>query len=217
MPRVFLRAREPFSSYSHFVGAVLSGIGLFAMLLRLMLDDTVSGQLAVAAVVFCLSLIALYSASSIYHFSGRVEAVLRRLKRLDHSMIYVLIAGSYTPIVLRYMPAPRSYLFLGAIWLIALSGIAIKLLWIDAPRLLGTALYLALGWAIALDFGVVLSMPAPAIFLLAAGGLSYTVGGIVYITKKPNIGAVLGFHELFHLFVIAGSLCHYLMVFWYVL
>ena len=217
MPRVFLRAREPFSSYSHFVGAVLSGIGLFAMLLRLMLDDTVSGQLAVAAVVFCLSLIALYSASSIYHFSGRGEAVLRRLKKLDHSMIYVLIAGRYTPIVLRYMPAPRSYLFLGAIWLIALSGIAIKLLWIDAPRLLGTALYLALGWAIALDFGVVLSMPAPAIFLLAAGGLSYTVGGIVYITKKPNIGAVLGFHELFHLFVIAGSLCHYLMVFWYVL
>ncbi len=217
MPRVFLRAREPFSSYSHFVGAVLSGIGLFAMLLRLMLDDTVSGQLAVAAVVFCLSLIALYSASTIYHFSGRGEAVLRRLKKLDHSMIYVLIAGSYTPIVLRYMPAPRSYLFLGAIWLIALSGIAIKLLWIDAPRLLGTALYLALGWAIALDFGVVLSMPAPAIFLLAAGGLSYTVGGIVYITKKPNIGAVLGFHELFHLFVIAGSLCHYLMVFWYVL
>ena len=217
MPRVFLRAREPFSSYSHFVGAVLSEIGLFAMLLRLMLDDTVSGQLAVAAVVFCLSLIALYSASSIYHFSGRGEAVLRRLKKLDHSMIYVLIAGSYTPIVLRYMPAPRSYLFLGAIWLIALSGIAIKLLWIDAPRLLGTALYLALGWAIALDFGVVLSMPAPAIFLLAAGGLSYTVGGIVYITKKPNIGAVLGFHELFHLFVIAGSLCHYLMVFWYVL
>ena len=217
MPRVFLRAREPFSSYSHFVGAVLSGIGLFAMLLRLMLDDTVSGQLAVAAVVFCLSLIALYSASSIYHFSGRGEAVLRRLKKLDHSMIYVLIAGSYTPIVLRYMPAPRSYLFLGAIWLIALSGIAINLLWIDAPRLLGTALYLALGWAIALDFGVVLSMPAPAIFLLAAGGLSYTVGGIVYITKKPNIGAVLGFHELFHLFVIAGSLCHYLMVFWYVL
>lgn len=217
MPRVFLRAREPFSSYSHFVGAVLSGIGLFAMLLRLMLDDTVSGQLAVAAVVFCLSLIALYSASTIYHFSGRGEAVLRRLKKLDHSMIYVLIAGSYTPIVLRYMPAPRSYLFLGAIWLIALSGIAIKLLWIDAPRLLGTVLYLALGWAIALDFGVVLSMPAPAIFLLAAGGLSYTVGGIVYITKKPNIGAVLGFHELFHLFVIAGSLCHYLMVFWYVL
>ena len=217
MPRAFLRAREPFSSYSHFVGAVLSGVGLFAMVLRLLLDDAVSGQMAAAAVVFCLSLIALYSASSIYHFSGRGEAVLRRLKKLDHSMIYVLIAGSYTPVVLRFMPAPRSYVFLGAIWLVALTGIAVKLLWIDAPRLIGTALYLALGWAVAFDFGVVLSMPAPAIALLATGGLAYTAGGIIYIAKRPNLSAVLGFHELFHLFVIAGSLCHYLMVFWYVL
>ncbi len=138
MPRAFLKAREPFSSYSHFVGAVLSGVGLFAMLMRLLFDDAVTGQIAAAAVVFCLSLIALYSASSIYHFSCRGEGVLRRLKKLDHSMIYVLIAGSYTPIVLRYMPAPRSYLFLSVIWLIAVTGIAIKLLWIDAPRLLGT-------------------------------------------------------------------------------
>ena len=217
MPRAFLRAREPFSSYSHFVGAVLSGVGLFAMVLRLLLDDAVSGQMAAAAVVFFLSLIALYSASSVYHFSRRGESVLRRLKKLDHSMIYVLIAGSYTPVVLRFMPAPRSYVFLGAIWLVALTGIAVKLLWIDAPRLIGTALYLALGWAVAFDFGVVLSMPAPAIALLAAGGLAYTAGGIIYIAKRPNLSAVLGFHELFHLFVIAGSLCHYLMVFWYVL
>lgn len=217
MPRTFLKAREPFSSYSHFVGAVLSGLGLAVMLLRLLLNGPVDGSIAAAAMVFCLSLIALYSASSIYHFSSRGEKALRRLKKLDHSMIYVLIAGSYTPIVLRYMPAPRSYLFLGVIWLIAISGIAIKLLWIDAPRLLGTALYLALGWAIAFDFGVVLSMPAPAIALLAAGGLSYTVGGVIYIAKRPNLGPMLGFHELFHLFVIAGSVCHYLMVFLYVL
>ena len=132
-------------------------------------------------------------------------------------MIYVLIAGSYTPIILKFMPAPRSYIFLGVIWLIALTGIAIKLLWIDAPRLIGTALYLALGWAIAFDFGVVLSMPAPAIALLAAGGLAYTVGGVIYIAKKPNLGKMIGFHELFHLFVIVGSVCHYLMVFLYVL
>ena len=217
MPRAFHKAREPFSSYSHFVGAVLSGLGLFVMLIRLLLDGSVTGQIAAAAVVFCLSLIALYSASSVYHFSRRGEFVLRRLQNLDPSMIYVLIAGSYTPIVLRYMPAPRSYLFLGVIWLIAITGIAIKLLWIDAPRLLGTALYLALGWAIAFDFGAVLSMPAPAIALLAAGGLSYTAGGIVYIAKRPNLGPTLGFHELFHLFVIAGSVCHYLMVFLYVL
>lgn len=217
MPRAFRNAREPFSSYSHFIGAVLSGAGLFILLIRLLFDQSVTGPLAAAAVLFCLSLITLYAASSVYHYSGRGEIVLRRLKKLDHSMIYVLIAGSYTPIVLRFMPAPRSYAFLGVIWLIALTGIAIKLLWIDAPRLIGTALYLALGWAIAFDFGVVLSMPAPAIALLAAGGLAYTLGGIIYITKKPDLGHIIGFHELFHLFVIAGSLCHYVMVFLYVL
>ena len=94
MPRAFLKAREPFSSYSHFIGAVLSGAGLFVLLVRLLFDSSVTGSLAAAAVVFCLSLIALYSASSVYHFSGRGEAVLRRRKKLDHSMIYVLIAGS---------------------------------------------------------------------------------------------------------------------------
>ena len=217
MPRAFLKAREPFSCYSHFVGAVLSAVGLFALLVRLLVQPDISGQLAGAAVVFCLSLIALYSASSAYHFSGRGEAVVRRLKKLDHSMIYVLIAGSYTPIILKFMPAPRCFVFLGVIWLIALTGIAVKLLWIDSPRLIGTALYLALGWAIAFDFGVVLSMPSPAVELLAAGGLSYTVGGIIYILKKPNFSRLLGFHELFHLFVIAGSVCHYLMVMLYVL
>lgn len=217
MPRVFQKAREPFSSYSHFVGAVLSGLGLLIVLVRLLFGSAVSGSLAAAAVIFCLSLIALYSASSVYHFSEKGEAVVRRLKKLDHSMIYVLIAGSYTPILLRYMPSPRCYVFLGAVWLVALAGIAVKLLWIDAPRLIGTALYLALGWAIAFDFGVVLSMPSPAVELLAAGGLSYTVGGIIYILKKPNFSRLLGFHELFHLFVIAGSVCHYLMVMLYVL
>lgn len=217
MPRAFLKARDPFSCYSHFVGAVLSAVGLFALLVRLLVQPDISGQLAGAAVVFCLSLIALYSASSAYHFSGRGEAVVRRLKKLDHSMIYVLIAGSYTPIILKFMPAPRCFVFLGVIWLIALTGIAVKLLWIDAPRLIGTALYLALGWAIAFDFGVVLSMPSPAVELLAAGGLSYTIGGIIYILKKPNLSCLIGFHELFHLFVIAGSVCHYLMVMLYVL
>ena len=217
MPRTFLRAREPFSSYSHFVGAVLSGIGLILMLLRAALSENLTGLTLGASVIFCLSLIALYSASSIYHFSVAGEHVLRLLKKLDHSMIYVLIAGSYTPVVLKFMPYPSSVAFVSVIWGIALFGIAIKLLWIDAPRLIGTILYLALGWAIVVDFDVVLSMPAPAIALLAAGGISYTIGGIVYIIKKPDFGPKLGFHELFHLFVIGGSVCHYLLVLWYVL
>ena len=216
MSRYFSHAREPMNSYTHFWGAVLSGVGILALLGRGLARDA-AGPVLAGALLFGISLVALYSASSVYHYALCAGRRLLRLRKLDHAMIYVLIAGSYTPIVLRYMPAPRSYLFLTVIWLIAVTGIAIKLLWIDAPRLLGTALYLALGWAIAFDFGVVLSMPAPAIALLAAGGLSYTVGGIIYNKKKPNLGRMLGFHELFHLFVIAGSVCHYLMVYLYVL
>lgn len=217
MPRVFLKAREPFSSYSHFVGAVLSGIGLFAMLIRMLTIDAANGQMAASVIIFCLSLIGLYSASSVYHYSCQDDKTLRRLKKLDHSMIYVLIAGSYTPIVLCYMHSPHNYIFLTCIWMIAAAGIVVKLVWIDAPRFLGTALYLVLGWAIVLDFDAVLSMPMPAIALLAAGGVFYTIGGIIYISKRPNPTALLGFHEIFHLFVIAGSICHYLMVFLYVL
>lgn len=214
MLKVFAKAREPFSSYSHFIGAVLSGVGLLAMLVH-MERFGASVQTGVSAIIFCLSLIGLYTASSVYHFSLKGEQIIRRLKKLDHSMIYVLIAGSYTPIVLRFMPAPRSVYFTLIIWAVALFGIAVKLLWIDAPRILGTALYLALGWAIMVDFGTVLRMPVPAIVLLAAGGICYTIGGVVYIVKKPDLG--IGFHELFHLFVIAGSACHYFLVFRYVL
>ena len=216
MPKTFLKAREPFSSYSHFIGAVAAGAGLLIMLLRGVADG-VSLQTGLSVLLFCLSLIALYTASAVYHYSLRGEHVIRVLKKLDHSMIYVLIAGSYTPVVLRYMDAPDSYVFLAVIWGIALFGIGAKLLWIDAPRFLGTILYLMMGWAVVFRFDVVLAMPAPAIALLAAGGLAYTVGGVIYILKKPNLSAVVGFHELFHLFVLAGSLCHYLMVFLYVL
>lgn len=124
-------------------------------------------------------------------------------------MIYVLIAGSYTPIVLRYMEAPAAYIFLAVIWALAAFGIVVKLIWIDAPRLIGTLLYLLMGWAVVFRFDVVLSMPAPAVCLLALGGIAYTMGGVIYIAKRPNISCTLGFHELFHLFVLAGSAALY--------
>lgn len=216
MPRIFQKARDPFSCYSHFLGAVGSVIGLFLMLSRAVRQH--AGAMTMVSVsLFCLSLTALYTASAVYHYALAGEQTLRLLKKLDHSMIYILIAGSYTPIVLRYLKAPDSYLFLAVIWGIALFGIAVKLLWIDAPRLLGTILYLLMGWAVLFRLDVVLSMATPAIVLLALGGLSYTIGGVIYILKKPNCSPLIGFHELFHLFVLAGSLAHYLVVYWFVL
>ena len=216
MRNLSFRAREPFSSYSHLAGAVLSAAGLILLLVRAARADAAPG-IGLAVLLFGLSLVALYSASAVYHYSLRGEAVLRVLKKLDHSMIYVLIAGSYTPVVLRYMEAPAAYVFLAVIWALALFGIAVKLIWIDAPRLVGTLLYLLLGWAVVFRFDVVLSMPAPAVFLLALGGILYTAGGVIYIVKRPNLSRTLGFHELFHLFVLAGSAAHYMMVFWFVL
>ena len=112
-------------------------------------------------------------------------------------MIYVLIAGSYTPIILKiFMPAPRSYVFLGVIWLIALTGIAIKLLWIDAPRLIGTALYLALGWAIAFDSGLCCPCPRLPLPCWLPEVCRIRSGGVIYIAKKPNLGKMIGFHAL---------------------
>lgn len=216
MPKTFVKAREPFSSYSHFLGAVAAAGGLVVLLVRAAVQGA-DGMTALSVLLFGLSLIALYSASAAYHYSLRGEKTLRVLKKLDHSMIYVLIAGSYTPVVLKYMEAPSAYAFLAVIWGIALFGIAVKLIWIDAPRFLGTILYLLMGWAVIFRFDVVLSMPLPAIVLLAIGGVSYTIGGVIYILKKPNLPHGLGFHELFHLFVLAGSAAHYLMVFWFVL
>ena len=216
MPRILIKAREPFSSYSHFVGAIAAACGLAIMLIRAVTKG-VDALTALSVLLFGLSLIALYSASAVYHYARAGERVLRVLKKLDHSMIYVLIAGSYTPIVLRYMEAPAAYIFLAVIWALAAFGIVVKLIWIDAPRLIGTLLYLLMGWAVVFRFDVVLSMPAPAIFLLAVGGIAYTIGGVIYIAKRPNISCTLGFHELFHLFVLAGSAAHYIMVFWFVL
>lgn len=216
MPRIFQKARDPISSYSHFIGAALSLVGLAAMVVQLILTPGQSALNAVSCILFCLSLIALYSASGIYHFSRAAANVLVMLRKLDHAMIYVLIAGTYTPLLLKLLPVPRGAIFTATIWAVALAGIIMKLCWINAPRWLGTTLYLLLGWAIAVDLPALAALPASAIVLLAAGGLLYTAGGLIYMVKRPNLSERFGFHELFHLFVIAGSLCHYFLVLFYI-
>lgn len=213
MPKLFSKARDPLSSYTHFIGLILSVMGTAVMLIKTLAGDFRGAQLA--GILFCLSLAGLYGASSLYHFvTGRAE-VIKRLRKLDHSMIYVLIAGSYTPLLYAILPAPKCYLLLSLIWLLALGGIIMKLAWIRMPRILSAGLYILMGWFIAVDFPALGSLPAGAVVLLAAGGLLYTTGGVIYAVKKPNISEAFGFHEIFHIFVIGGSVCHYLMVLLY--
>lgn len=214
LPALFQKARDPVSSFSHFLGAALSVVGLLAMVVHSSLTD-VAFAAAVSSLLFCLSLIALYSASGIYHFSRSGDNVVRVLRKLDHAMIYVLIAGSYTPVLLSILPPEKGIPFTVGIWTFAAAGILFKLCWINAPRWLGTLLYLVMGWAILIDPGALVNMSAPAFALLAAGGVLYTVGGVIYIAKKPNFAPGFGFHELFHIFVILGSICHYFMVFFF--
>lgn len=215
MPRMFIKAREPFSSYSHFIGAIAAACGLAIMLIRAVIEG-VDALTGLSVLLFGLSLIALYSASAVYHYARAGEQVLRVLKKLDHSMIYVLIAGSYTPFCVAYMPASEREVFLGCLWAAAFLGILFKLVWLDAPRWIGTLIYLAMGWSILVDLPAFASMPTACLVLVAAGGVSYSVGAVMYIAKRPNLSPNWGFHVLFHLFILAGSLLHFLAVFLFV-
>lgn len=132
-------------------------------------------------------------------------------------MIYVLIAGSYTPFCLVLLPQPKGTRFCLILWAVAIAGILAKLLWINAPRILSTMVYLIMGWAVvfvAKDFAV---LGQPCLTLVALGGVCYSVGAVFYAIKKPNISPRWTFHEIFHLLILAGSLFHYLAVYFYVL
>lgn len=210
------KAREPMSSYTHFWGALASTAATVLMVVWGIAKHA-SWMLVLGVAVFGVSLVALYTASSVYHFVKAGENCVLRLRKLDHSMIYVLIAGSYTPVCLAFMETQHAIRFVGGMWLVALIGIVLKLCWLNAPRALYTALYLAMGWAAVLDLPALSKMPSGCFAWILAGGLLYSTGAVLYIVKKPNLPKGWGFHELFHIFILAGSACHILAVLLYVL
>ena len=216
----FASAQDRVSCATHAMGAVLALAGGVLFLLRGLGAELPAAQVA-PALCFCLSMIALYTASAVYHFyPGDVTTggVKRLLRKLDHSMIYVLIAGSYTPFSLALLPYPEGKRFCLLLWGIAVVGILAKLVWINAPRLLSTLFYLAMGWAVLFVLEDFLAAAEPGCMaLITAGGVCYSVGAVFYAIKRPNLSAEWTFHELFHLLILAGSLCHYLAVYLYVL
>lgn len=211
MGKIFRNARDPISSETHFIGACLSFIGLIYILFE-GIYYSLSSPVYIGSIIFGVSLIALYSASSIYHFFKGGQKIKTILRKLDHSMIYVLIVGTYTPVVLYCMDAPKSYYFLTVLWLIAGLGIIVKLFWLNAPRAIATLFYLVLGWAIVFDFNSFRSISSMCLTTIAAGGICYSVGALIYIFKKPNISKEFGFHEIFHIFVMLGSFLHYIAI-----
>ena len=204
--------REPASGFSHLAGALLSVAGLVSLLCVAISNRDV--WQIVSFSIFGASMILLYSASATYHLVNASEKVVRILQKIDHSMIFVLIAGTYTPICLTLLRGKLGYWLLALIWSCAAAGIVMKMFFFDIPRLLYTGIYLIMGW-IAVFVIVPLYRaggPLPLVWLLA-GGLMYTAGGIIYAIKKPDIfPGWLGFHEIFHIFVILGSTAHYVMI-----
>lgn len=219
MRKLFAHAQDPVSCWTHAAGAAAAlGGGLWLLLRGLRLHTP--GVALGAALCFCASMVALYTASAVYHYypgdvtSGGVKKLLRKM---DHGMIYVLIAGSYTPFCVVLLPQPKGTRFCLILWGVALAGVLAKMLWINAPRMLSTAVYLIMGWSVvfvARDFA---ALGQPCLTLVAIGGICYSVGAVFYAVKKPNISAEWTFHELFHLLILAGSFFHYLAVYLYVL
>jgi hemolysin III len=209
--------REPISSLTHLVGAFLSLIGLI-LLIKYSLDTSNVYNTIILA-VFGISSILLYSASSTYHKSLSSAKVIKVLRRVDHSMIYVLIAGTYTPICLIALKGTvGTFLFLG-VWLLAFIGILLKIVWFDAPRWLYTGFYILMGWiSVFAVVPIIRAISFGGFMWLLAGGLFYTIGGVIYATKWPKINLKLfGFHEIFHIFIMLGSLCHFVLMFKYIM
>ncbi|MBU3143084.1 hemolysin III family protein [Clostridium sp. CF012] len=211
------RFREPVSSLTHLVGAFLSVIGLILLIKYSM--NTTNAYNTIILSVFGISSILLYCASSIYHKSTSSKKVIKVLRRVDHSMIYVLIAGTYTPICLIALKGTIGTLLFLAIWILAIIGIVLKIVWFDAPRWLSTGFYILMGWiSIFVVVPLIKAVSLGGFIWLLAGGLFYTIGGVIYATKWPKINLkFFGFHEIFHIFIMLGSLCLYVLMFKYIM
>ena len=203
------RLREPVSGLTHLVGVVLALVGLGVLLVRASGAGRVDQFVAFG--VFGCSLVALYAASTLYHLLPVSPATVARLRKLDHVAIFVLIAGTYTPICVLALEGGWSVGVLGLVWTLALCGGLLKVFWMDAPRWLSVGLYLAMGWlAVIAASAIFQAVPPGGIAWILGGGLIYSVGAVIYGLKWPDIRpGVFGFHELWHLFVLAGSACHF--------
>lgn len=204
---------RPWSAITHGAGAVLSVLGTAALLAR----AAASGRWLSFGLflVYGLSMICLYTASTLYHCLNTSVPARIALRKYDHCSIYLLIAGSYTPICLTALKASCGPVLLGAVWALAIAGIILTIAKLSIPRWLTSAIYLFMGWlAIFAIVPIYYTLPAAGFSWLLAGGLLYTVGGVLYAVKWPGRNNPrFGCHEIFHVFILLGSVCHFLMMY----
>ena len=202
---------EKISAYTH--GGAIPVMVIGTAILMYMSRGNINLQ--IVSLIYGLSAVILFTASFLYHCRKSGENDTSIWRKLDHSAIFFLIAGTYTPMCYLYLDGWMRWGILIAQWSLVFSGIVFKLFFINAPRVIGTSIYLIMGWIVVIPISRLVSiMPGDVLFLLSAGGLSYTAGAVIYAIKKPNpIPGRFGFHEIFHIFIIAGALFHLFMVF----
>jgi hemolysin III len=204
------KLREPVNSLTHWAGAVLALAGLIALLIV----GWGTPAKVISLVVYGVSLIFLFSASATYHMVRAKDKALEIFRKIDHAAIYFLIAGTYTPFCINAFTGFWKWGMLIIIWSLALIGIGIKVFIIRVPRWLNAGIYLAMGWLVVGASGQLLSaLPAWVLTWLIIGGIIYTLGAVIYITKIFNFKpGVFGFHEVWHIFVLLAAAAHYVAV-----
>lgn len=210
--------REPGSAITHFIAMILALGSAIPLLIKASAFGTLS---ATAMFVFIGSMVLLYGASATYHSINVAPNIIKIFRKIDHMMIFIMIAGSYTPVCLLVLDKNTGIRMLSAVWGVALFGILIKALWITCPKWFSSILYIGMGWiCISAIKPIIHTLSMSAFIWLLAGGLLYTVGGVIYALKLKVFNekhAHFGSHEIFHLFIMAGSFCHFIFMYQYVI
>ena len=203
------RFRQPVNGFTHLTGAILSA----GALLWLILLTRGDGLKLLAVIIYGLSLITLYTASATYHLTHGSDRTLLWLERIDHAAIYVLIAGCYTPFCLTVITGEWRWILLVLVWVMALIGIVYKLLFLTQPGVFSLLYYMLIASVVFIAPPTVISMiPPQAVVFLAASGIVFVIGALVFGLEKPNPHPLIGHHELWHLFVMTGSVLHFISV-----
>ncbi|MBR9937568.1 hemolysin III family protein [Oscillospiraceae bacterium Marseille-Q3528] len=212
------KIKDPGSAVTHFIGMLMAMFAAVPLLIKAAREPDRIHLIALA--IFIVSMILLYAASTTYHTLDLSERTNKILKKIDHMMIFILIAGTYTPICLITLKGPVGYGLLALVWGIAIVGIVIKGFWIYCPKWFSSVLYIAMGWVCVLAFTQIMNaLPRAAFLWLLAGGIIYTIGGVIYALKLPIFNSKhknFGSHEIFHLFVMGGSFCHFIVMYAFV-
>jgi len=204
---------RPWSAITHGVGAALSVLASAVLLAGAAAAADIWKLVSFA--IYGLSMTALYTASTLYHCINTTVEGRIALRKLDHTSIYFLIAGSYTPVCLIALRGPWGWSLFGVIWALAIAGLVMSMTWINCPRALTSTIYIAMGWlAVIAVYPLWQALGLRGVFWLLAGGVLYTVGGVLYALKWPGRdNPRFGCHEVFHVFIVLGSIAHFVMMF----